>query len=80
MNALFEYEAAMSSLNRLIIFKHLYNSLEIITNIDGIDRKSEELDSQMSYITRANKDDCKRWRNIYNRMKHIYRNVSDVKE
>ncbi|MEM3859875.1 MAG: hypothetical protein QW478_10815 [Candidatus Micrarchaeaceae archaeon] len=80
MNALFEYEAAMSSLNRLVIFKHLYNSLEIITNIDGKDRMNDELDSYMSKITGTTKDDCSRWRNIYNRMKHIYRNNIDIEK
>ncbi|MEM3272291.1 MAG: hypothetical protein QW745_08850 [Thermoplasmata archaeon] len=80
MNALFEYEAAMTPLNRLVIFKHLYNSLEIITNIDGKHRKGKDLDSEMSRITKVNIDDCSRWRNFYNRMKHNYRNYDDVIE
>ncbi|MEM3290546.1 MAG: hypothetical protein QW046_03430 [Candidatus Micrarchaeaceae archaeon] len=80
MNALFEYEAAMTPLNRLVIFKHLYNSLEIITNIDGKHRKGKDLDSEMSRITGVTIDDCSRWRNFYNRMKHNYRNYEEVIE
>ncbi|MEM4058806.1 MAG: hypothetical protein QXZ12_08840 [Thermoplasmata archaeon] len=80
MKALFEYEAAMTPLNKLVIFKHLYNSLEIITNIDGKHRKGKDLDSEMSRITGRTEEECRTWRKFYNLMKHNYRNYDDLIE
>jgi hypothetical protein len=77
-NALHEYEAAMASLDRLLLFKHLYNALEIISNIDGKNRDGGDLDLQMSTITGASQSECKSWRDLYNRTKHIHRNLADV--
>ncbi|MEM3858348.1 MAG: hypothetical protein QW478_02955 [Candidatus Micrarchaeaceae archaeon] len=68
----------MTSLNRLVIFKHLYNLLEIITNIDGKHRKGKDLDSKISDIMEATEDYYSRWRNFYNRTKHNYCNIEGV--
>ncbi len=77
-NALHEYEAAMASLDSLLLFKHFYNAHEIISNIDGRDRNGSDLDLQMATITGASQTDCKNWRDLYNRTKHIHRNLADV--
>jgi len=78
INALHEYEAAMASFDRLMIFKHLYNVLEIVTNIDGINREGSALDTQMALITGVPQSQCEECRSLYNRTKHIYRNTADV--
>lgn len=77
-NALHEYEAAMASLDRLLTFKHLYNVLELVTNIDGTNKVGDDLDAQMALVTGAPKDKCGKWRDLYNRTKHINRNSGDV--
>jgi hypothetical protein len=78
INALHEYEAGMASLDRLLTFKHLYNVLELVTNIDGTDRDGPNLDAQMALVTSAPQDRCEEWRRLYNRTKHIHRDSKDV--
>lgn len=78
INALHEYEAVMASLDRLFTFKHLYNVLELVTNIDGKDRGGSELDSKMALLSNAPDSDCRGWRDLYNRTKHIHRSSIDI--
>lgn len=78
MSALFEYEAAASSSDRLFIFKHLYNALELIANVDGEDRTGKQLDVQIALITEATLADCEGWRKFYMRTKHISRSPEDL--
>jgi hypothetical protein len=78
VNALHEYEAAMASLDRLLTFKHLYNALELITNIDGTNRDGSILDTKMASDTGAQVTECEEWRILCNRTKHIYRSSAQV--
>jgi hypothetical protein len=78
INALHEYEAAMASLDRLTIFKHLYNVLELATNIDDTDRDGPDLDKRMAAVIVTPQNKCEHWRDLYNRTKHIHRDSADV--
>jgi hypothetical protein len=78
ISALHEYEAAMASMDRLLTFKHLYNVLELVTNIDGISRDGPSLDTQMAADSGLPQTECESWRNLYNRTKHIHRSSTDV--
>lgn len=78
INALHEYEAVMASLDRLLAFKHLYNVLELVTNIDGVNRDGSKLDAQMAVVSGVLQDKCEQWRSLYNRTKHIHRDSTDV--
>lgn len=78
INALHEYEAAMASMDRLLTFKHLYNVLELVTNIDGKSRDGPSLDTQMAADSGLPQTECESWRNLYNRTKHIHRSSTDV--
>lgn len=78
VNALYEYEAAMASRDRLLTFKHLYTVLELVTNIDGNNRDGDSLDTQMASVTGEPQSKCKEWRNLNNRTKHIHRDTQDV--
>lgn len=78
INALHEYEAVMASMDRLLTFKHLYNVLELVTNIDGINRDGPRLDAHMTVVTCEPENKCEDWRNLYNRTKHIHRSTRDI--
>lgn len=81
INALHEYEAVMASLDRLLAFKHLYLVLELVTNIDSVNRdgsKGSNLDAQMAVVSGVLQDNCEEWRSLYNRTKHVHRDSTDV--
>lgn len=68
--ALKEYEDAMNDVDRLTIFKHLYNTIELATNGDGGREKDDQLDQKASQLTGTPADDLRVWRELYNRTKH----------
>jgi len=76
--SLSEYESAMLSFDRLIIFKHLFNSLELATNWDGTDRKGSCLDTEVANVTGIQMSEVCDWREFYNRTKHIDRTPKDI--
>jgi len=78
--ALTEYNAAMKVFDRLMIFKHLFNSLEIAANWDGVERHGEALDKEISTITGSQQKEVEKWRRLYNRTKHIDREPNQVNE
>ena len=78
--ALSEYENAMTVFPRLMIFKHLFNSLELSTNSDGTDRRGESLDKEVAKISGIAETDVGRWRDFYNRTKHVDKTPRDVTE
>jgi hypothetical protein len=59
--ALDSFEAAMSEINLLFIFKHLYNSLELAVNSDGIDRKRSALAAETQRLTQVQKTTVLEW-------------------
>ena len=90
INALHEFEAAMSSLDRLLMFKHLYNSLELTANADGRDRGGSDLDARILSViqacgapslilSRVDAAGIANWKGLYNRTKHIARDEADVR-
>jgi hypothetical protein len=78
--SLSEYESAMSFFDIVMIFKHLFDSLELATNWDGIDRKGCSLDTEAAIITGIEKSEICDWRGFYNRTKHIDRTPRDITE
>jgi|GEM_PF-1610271 len=78
--ALTEYRSAMNIFDRPMIFKHLFNSLEIATNWDGIDRCGKALDKEISAITGLQQSIIKKWRRLYDRMKHTDREPKEINE
>lgn len=75
-NAFLEYEAAATSYVFPVIFKHLFNSLELIVNYDSEDDK--ELDKKISDISDVNVSKVSEWRLFYNRLKHVATNQDHV--
>jgi hypothetical protein len=76
--ALDSYEAAMSEINPLFIFKHLYNSLELAVNSDGTDRKRTPLAVEIELLTQVPRKDVLVWHDFYNRTKHIDKNSTEA--
>jgi hypothetical protein len=67
----------------LSTFKHLYNSLEYSVNMDGKDRVNAEFDNHTCNLVKPNllqKAEVKKWRDLYNRIKHVERHPSDLKK
>lgn len=77
-NACNEFEAAMNSMGSLNIFRHLFNSLEILSNLDGEDRKGSELDERISFLTGEPQEKCKNWHTLNSRVKHLQRDLKDI--
>lgn len=78
--ALHEYDVGMTSFERLGIFKHLFSSLELSTNCDGVDRSSSNLDAEANRISGVDVgkiEDCRRFNA---RTKHIDKDQNDEKE
>jgi hypothetical protein len=78
--SLTEYENGMKVFDRLMIFKHLFNSLELATNWDGSDRKSLPFDTEVATITGLPTLEVNKWRDFYNRTKHIDREPKEIAE
>ena len=76
--ALNEYRLAMDAWDRLAIFKHLFDSLELAVGSDVIDRKGDEFDLEVSELTDTARCTVERWRLLYNRTKHIDRTSTEV--
>lgn len=79
MSSLHNYEIAMSEFNRLFKFRNMFNALEIVVNIDGKDRKKDDFDTEAKRLDPINCKDVEKWRNFYNRTKHVQRNSTDIK-
>ncbi len=76
--ALLEFETAMSSFMSYIRFKHLFDSLEIIANYDGVRREGQGFDSHLSQLIAIDSAKIGNWRELYNRLKHAAESVEDV--
>jgi len=68
----------MSGFERIMIFKHLFNYLELATNSNDRDRTGELLDEVISLVTNLEKVLVREWRPFYNRTKHIDREPRDI--
>ena len=78
IKAIESYSEAMNSERRILIFKHLFNALELSTNSDGISRKGSSFDSQVSSLSEISASDVEKWRWLYNRLKHVDTNTRDI--
>lgn len=79
-DALNKYESGISEIDRLVKFKHFYNSLEVVTNMAGTDLRGEELDNEVQRISSISKSKAKNWRQFYTRIKHAQKNSGDIKK
>jgi hypothetical protein len=77
-NSLNHYEIAMSEFSRLFKFKNLFNTLELVVNIDGKNRKGPDFDAEAISLDPKNGVDVKKWREFYNRIKHAQRDRDDI--
>lgn len=76
--ALYEYTQAMESIDRLSKFKHLYNSLELIVNSDGQNRRGMLFDNEVNNLANVPVDKVAVWHEFYNRSKHMSRDNTDI--
>jgi hypothetical protein len=76
--ALNEYESAMLTLDRLRIFRSLFNTLEFCTNWDGKNRTGSELDSVIASVSGVGESSVGEWRRLYNRTKHVDREPAEA--
>ena len=78
--ALTEFENAMTVFPELMIFKHLFNSLELSTNWNGVDRSCNFLDREIAGTSGIPVTTAKKWRRFYDRSKHVDRTEKDAAE
>lgn len=68
------YRTAVSSFDRLTIFRNFFNTMELACNCDGEDRNSSELSKEIALITNEKKLDIETWIRFNARIKHIDKN------
>jgi hypothetical protein len=76
--ALNEYESAMSTFDRLRIFKYLFNTVEFCANWTGTNSRGSNLDSTIATIAKVPQSEVEFWRDFYNRTKHVDRTALDA--
>lgn len=77
--SLSDYEEAMSTFETLYKFKHLFNSLEHSTDIDGKKLEGPDFDRFYNSLSLTPNTNVTDWRKLYNRIKHSARNSNDIK-
>jgi hypothetical protein len=78
IDALNKYESGISEFDRILKFKHFYNSLEIVTNMAGTDLRGAASDKEVDRISSASESDAKDWREFYNRIKHAQKDSNEI--
>ena len=53
--------------------------VELVVNIDGKDRNKDVFDAEAKRLDPKNCVDVKKWRDFYNRTKHVHRNSTHIK-
>lgn len=76
--ALNAYESAMSTFDRLRVFKNLYNTIEFCANWNGVNRTGSSLDSLVASISNVQQADVCYWRRFNARTKHVDRTPIDA--
>jgi hypothetical protein len=61
-NSLKNYENAMLAHSKILKYKHLFNALEIVININGSNIKYSNFDNEVSSLCRMNSQSVERWR------------------
>jgi hypothetical protein len=69
----------MSEFSKLFKFKNMFNALELLVNIDGKDRMGKDFDTEAMRLDPKNCTEIEKWRNFYNRIKHILRDSTDIR-
>jgi hypothetical protein len=77
-DALSKYESGISEFDRLVKFKHFFNSLELVTNMAGTDLRGEHFDNEVQTMSSVSKSDAENWRLFYNRTKHVQKDSDDI--
>jgi hypothetical protein len=75
-----KYESGISEFDRLVKFKHFFNSLELVTNMAGTDLKGDDFDTEVQRILSISKSDATSWREFYNRIKHVQKHSDDIEK
>ena len=57
----------------------MFNALELVVNIDGKERMKDVFDAEAKRLDPINSKDVEKWRNFYNRIKHVQRHSNDIK-
>ncbi len=68
--ALNEFETAMLPIDRLKVFRSLYNCLELCANSMGTKKENSALDAEISSLSGISQTTAEFWRLFYNRIKH----------
>lgn len=74
------YETAIESSNTFIQHMMMYMSIETACLYDGNYLSGPALDSKMSKLTHLNEDYIKKWRDLYNRQKHVDTKSSHIRK
>lgn len=77
-DALSKYESGISEFDRLVKFKHFFNSLELVINMTGTNLTGESFDDEVQRISSVDKSDPENWRKFYNRTKHVQKDFADI--
>jgi hypothetical protein len=77
-DALSKYESGISEFDRLVKFKHFFNSLDLVTNMVGTELKGKDFDREVERISSVSESDAKEWREFYNRTKHVQKDSDDI--
>jgi hypothetical protein len=77
-DALSKYESGIGEFELLIKFKHLFNSLEVVTNVTGTEWKGDKFDNEVQKIVSVSTADSREWREFYNRAKHVQKDSKDI--
>jgi hypothetical protein len=77
-NAMSHYENGIVDFDRIIKFKHFFNSLELTVNMSGVDNRGHYFDNEVKKISSASSAQAREWREFYNRIKHVQQEPNDV--
>jgi len=76
--SLIHYQTAMESNMALLIFKNLYNSLELVGDVNGLGLIDSALDAEIASISGVDASKAEEWRRFYNRIKHVDKNTNQL--
>jgi len=76
--SLIHYQTAMENNMALLIFKNLYNSLELVGDVNGVGLTDSVLDAEIASIGGIDASKAKEWRQFYNRTKHVDKNTTQI--
>jgi hypothetical protein len=78
INALSNYESGISEFDRILKFKHFFNSLELAINMSN-EFYRDSLDNEVKRMLSIKKSKAMNWRQFYNRVKHAQTKSGHIK-